>query len=75
MILELAIHSGHNARSNLLPHPGEAVKLAKCIQAVNAKGSAFGRGFVSTEGIKDQEWYIHLAVAPRRWIGSYIIFC
>ena len=81
MILGLAIHAGYNARSNLLPHPGKAVKrlrtLAKRIQAVNAKSSAFERGFISTEGIKDREWYKHLAVAPGKWLGSYsfLSFC
>ena len=81
MILGLAIHSGYNARSNLLPHPGKAInhlrKLAKRIQAVNAKSSAFERGFISAEGIKDREWYKHLAVAPGKWLGSYglLSFC
>ena len=83
MILGLAIHSGYNAGSNLLrlPHPGKAVnrlrKLAKRIQAVNAKSSAFERGFISAEGIKDREWYKHLAVAPGKWLGSYygFLFC
>ena len=75
MILGLAIHSGYNDRLNLLPHPGKAVnglrKLAKRIQAVNAKSSAFERGFISAEGIKDREWYKHLAVAPGKWLGLY----
>jgi N-acetylated-alpha-linked acidic dipeptidase len=81
MILGLAIHAGYKSKSNLLPHPGKAVnrmrKLAKRIQAVNAKSSAFERGFISTEGIKDREWYKHLAVAPGKWLGSYcfLSFC
>ena len=74
MILGLAVHAGYNARSNLLPHPGKGVnhlrKLAKRIRALNAKSSAFERGFISTEGIKDREWYKHLAVAPGKWLGS-----
>ena len=78
MVLGLAIHAGYNARSNHLPHPGKAVnhlrKLAKRIQAVNAKSSAFERGFISAEGIKDREWYKHLAVAPGKWLGSYGFF-
>jgi N-acetylated-alpha-linked acidic dipeptidase len=75
MILGLAIHAGYNARSSLLPHPGTAVnrlrKLVKRIQVVNEKSSAFERGFISTEGIKDREWYKHLAVAPGKWLGLY----
>ena len=74
-ILGLAVHAGYNARSNVLPHPGKAInhlrKLAKRIQALNAKSSAFERGFISEEGIKDREWYKHLAVAPGKWLGSY----
>ena len=82
MILGLAVHSGYKARSNLLPHLGKAVndlkKLAKHIQALNAKSSGFERGFISAEGIKDREWYKHLAVAPGKWLGSYsflFLFC
>jgi len=73
MILGLAVHAGYKARSNLLPHPGKAInhlrKLAKRIQDVNAKSSTFERGFISAEGIKDREWYKHLAVAPGKWLG------
>jgi N-acetylated-alpha-linked acidic dipeptidase len=75
MILGLAIHAGYDARSKLLPHSGKAVnqlrRLGRRIQAVNAKSSAFERGFISAEGIKDREWYKHLAVAPGKWLGSY----
>jgi N-acetylated-alpha-linked acidic dipeptidase len=78
MILGLAIHSGYNDRSNLLPYPGKEInrlrKLAKRIQTVNGKSSAFERGFISAEGIKDREWYKHLAVAPGKWLGSYTFF-
>lgn len=76
MILGIAVHAGFDARLNIeLPHHGGALKrlrkLAKRIQAVNAKSSAFERGFISPEGIKDREWYKHLAVAPGKWLGSY----
>ena len=78
MILGLAVHAGYKARSNVLSHPGKVVdhlrKLAKCIQAVNAKSSTFERGFISTEGIKDREWYKYLAVAPGKWLGLYSWF-
>jgi N-acetylated-alpha-linked acidic dipeptidase len=78
MILGLAVHAGYNARSNVLPHPGKGInhlrKLAKRIQVLNAKSSAFERGFISAEGIKDREWYKHLAVAPGKWLGSYSFF-
>jgi len=81
MILGIALHAGFDARSNVgLHHKAlhHLRKLVKRIQAVNAKSSAFERGFISTEGIKDREWYKHLAVAPGKWLGSYSLiafFC
>ncbi|EMD40947.1 hypothetical protein CERSUDRAFT_111521 [Gelatoporia subvermispora B] len=45
------------------------LKAAKHVQAVNAKLVAFERGFISEDGIKDREWYRHLAVAPGKWLG------
>ncbi|KAF8812308.1 Zn-dependent exopeptidase [Phlegmacium glaucopus] len=74
MISGIAFHAGFDARSNIeLLHHGKAIyhlrKLVKHIQALNAKSSAFERGFISTEGIKDREWYKHLAVAPGKWLG------
>ena len=79
MILGVALHAGFDAKStvnieNLPPRHGKAMKdlrkLVKRIQAVNVKSSAFERGFISKEGIKDREWYKHLAVAPGKWLGS-----
>ncbi|OBZ76727.1 Glutamate carboxypeptidase 2 [Grifola frondosa] len=45
------------------------IKAANRVQAVNAKLIAFERGFISEEGLKDREWYRHLAVAPGKWLG------
>lgn len=74
MILGMAIHAGFSAKPR---HPGRVIyhlrKLVKRIQAVNAKSSAFERGFISAEGIKDREWYKHLGVAPGKWLGLYTI--
>ena len=78
MILGVALHAGFDAKwtrdiAHLPPHHGKVLKhlrkLVKRIQAVNAKSSAFEKGFISTEGIKDREWYKHLAVAPGKWLG------
>uniref|UniRef100_A0A8H7Y1D9 Zn-dependent exopeptidase n=1 Tax=Psilocybe cubensis TaxID=181762 RepID=A0A8H7Y1D9_PSICU len=44
-------------------------KLGRRIQIVNKKASSFERGFISKDGIKDREWYKHLAVAPGKWLG------
>ncbi|KAJ3537181.1 hypothetical protein NMY22_g5696 [Coprinellus aureogranulatus] len=44
-------------------------KAVKRIQAVNKKLIAFERGFISKDGIKDREWFKHLAVAPGKWLG------
>ena len=53
----------------------ERKNLAKRTQAllVNAKSFAFDRGFISAEGIKDREWYKHLAVAPGKWLDSTLV--
>ena len=59
-------HGGHHGRHRRLPMK----KLAKRIQRVNKKLSAFERGFISESGIKDREWYKHLAVAPGKWLGT-----
>ncbi|KAF9491377.1 Zn-dependent exopeptidase [Pleurotus eryngii] len=71
ILLGLARHSGHSVcphflRKNPLRELREA---AKRVYAVNKKLSAFERGFLSEEGIKDREWYKHLAVAPGKWLG------
>ncbi|KAF9484743.1 Zn-dependent exopeptidase [Pholiota conissans] len=44
-------------------------KIVKRIQVANHKAGAIERGFISEEGIKDREWYRHLAVAPGKWLG------
>ncbi|KAF8969499.1 hypothetical protein BDZ97DRAFT_248222 [Flammula alnicola] len=44
-------------------------KIVKRIQAVNKKTAAIEKGFISEDGIKDREWYKHLAVAPGKWLG------
>jgi N-acetylated-alpha-linked acidic dipeptidase len=36
---------------------------------VNRKLISFERGFIDEGGIKDREWYRHLAVAPGKWLG------
>lgn len=49
---------------------GEFIKAAKRVQKTNSKLVAFERGFISEGGIKDREWYKHLAVAPGKWLGE-----
>ncbi|KAF9569000.1 Zn-dependent exopeptidase [Agrocybe pediades] len=44
-------------------------KLIKRIRTANKKAATFERGFISEDGIKDREWYKHLAVAPGKWLG------
>lgn len=45
------------------------ILAAKRVGEVNQKLIAFERGFISTEGIRDREWYKHLGVAPGKWLG------
>ena len=45
-------------------------KAVKRVRKANEKLVAFERGFISKDGIKDREWYKHLAVAPGKWLGK-----
>lgn len=44
-------------------------KVVKRIREANKKSAAIEKGFISEDGIKDREWYKHLAVAPGKWLG------
>ena len=44
-------------------------KVVKRIREANKKSTAIEKGFISEDGIKDREWYKHLAVAPGKWLG------
>lgn len=61
--------------ADLLLHRGkpvkEFIKAAKRVQAANGRLVAFERGFIHEEGIKDREWYRHLAIAPGKWLGTW----
>lgn len=79
-ILGLLLHEGSNdlfTQSRLQfghhhrPPLKQFKKLLKRIQTINKKSSAFERGFISKDGIKDREWYKHLAVAPGKWLGWF----
>ncbi|KDR83894.1 hypothetical protein GALMADRAFT_236366 [Galerina marginata CBS 339.88] len=79
ILLGMILHQGFDSQFNVqhLQSPGghhkfplkRLKKLVKRIQTVNKKASAFERGFISEGGIKDREWYKHLAVAPGKWLG------
>lgn len=60
--------SEHYHSRKLLERLRHAVKR---VQRVNRKLATFERGFISEEGIKDREWYKHLAVAPGKWLGMF----
>ena len=40
------------------------IRAVERVRAINQKLVAYERGFISEDGIKDREWYKHLAVAP-----------
>ncbi|KAF9058016.1 Zn-dependent exopeptidase [Panaeolus papilionaceus] len=61
-------HRKHRKHKHKLPLR-KLKQLLERIKAVNAKAVAFEAGFISDEGIKDREWYKHLAVAPGKWLG------
>lgn len=46
-------------------------KIIKRIRTANQKLVAFERGLIHEDGIKDREWYRHLATAPGKWLGEY----
>jgi len=80
IFMGMALHEGLEGHIQLLgqhhPHHGHGLplrklrKLIRRIRTVNKKVSTFERGFISEEGIKDREWYKHLAVAPGMWLGQ-----
>jgi len=45
------------------------IKAVKRVREVNHKLINFERGFISTEGLPQREWYKHLGIAPGRWLG------
>ncbi|BEJ14845.1 hypothetical protein CspHIS471_0406120 [Cutaneotrichosporon sp. HIS471] len=47
----------------------EIRKILKEIRNVNVKLRDFEKGFISTEGITDREWYKHKGTAPGKWLG------
>lgn len=47
------------------------IRAAKRIQRVNKKLASFEQGFLSKDGIKDREWYLHLGVAPGKNLGMF----
>lgn len=49
----------------------ELKRAVKRVQAVNKKLVTFERGFISSKGIKDREWFKHLGVAPGKWLGMF----
>jgi N-acetylated-alpha-linked acidic dipeptidase len=48
----------------------EFVRAAMRVRRANQKLISFERGFIDDAGIKDREWYRHLAVAPGKWKGT-----
>lgn len=51
------------------PNPIKFIRAVRRVRRVNHKLSTFERGFISSEGIKDREWYKHLGVSPGKWLG------
>ncbi|PPQ77354.1 hypothetical protein CVT25_010936 [Psilocybe cyanescens] len=79
ILLGMMLHEGYDGDLHLAHlrsfHPHHKLplkrlrKLVRRIQTVNTKARTFERGFISEDGIKDREWYKHLAVAPGKWLG------
>lgn len=82
MFYGLALHAGFTGPRSAFdrkvhskPHHGFPIRELKCavkrVRAVNTKLATFERGFISSKGIKDREWFRHLAVAPGKWLGMF----
>jgi len=56
----------HGDRDRLLR---KIIKAGKRVQRINRKLATFESGFISSEGIKDREWYKHLGTAPGKNLG------
>ncbi|KAF9006517.1 Zn-dependent exopeptidase [Cyathus striatus] len=79
IVYGIAVEAGFDGPRHLLDfssaHPHHHYPLRKLrraikkIQTVNKKLTAFERGLISKDGIKDREWYKHLGVAPGKWLG------
>lgn len=53
------------------PHiPRKFIEAAKRVQRANKKLSTFEKGFISTGGLTQREWYKHLGTAPGRNLGE-----
>ncbi|KAG1116585.1 hypothetical protein G6F42_013658 [Rhizopus arrhizus] len=46
-----------------------SAKWAKRVEKMNERLTAFERGFIDPEGMKDREWYKHVVYAPGLWTG------
>ncbi len=65
-------HSSYWASRKISIH--KFILAAKRVGSVNQKLIAFERGFISTEGLKEREWYRHLGVAPGKWLGMRSVY-
>ncbi|WRT66400.1 uncharacterized protein IL334_003356 [Kwoniella shivajii] len=55
-----------------LPSPDKIKEIKKVlgeIRVINKKLQKFEYGFISTDGLKDREWYKHKVTAPGLWLG------
>ncbi|TDL29247.1 Zn-dependent exopeptidase [Rickenella mellea] len=59
----------HHGKPHRPPLGRKLLRAARRVQRVNQKLVSFERGFISSGGIKDREWYKHLGVAPGKWLG------
>jgi len=74
---QLLVYSSHDVdveRSDAFrptcPTRKELKEIVDRLMDINKKARAFEKGFISKDGIKDREWYKHLAVAPGKWLGE-----
>ncbi|KAJ9099261.1 hypothetical protein QFC21_004142 [Naganishia friedmannii] len=65
-------HHGHKRPHMPMPDPKKVKAIKQVlleIRAINQKLAHYESGFLSKEGLKDREWYLHKGTAPGKWLG------
>ncbi|KAJ9116408.1 hypothetical protein QFC22_004850 [Naganishia vaughanmartiniae] len=65
-------HHGHKRPHAPMPNPKKVKAIKQVlleIRGINQKLAHYESGFLSKEGLKDREWYLHKGTAPGKWLG------
>ncbi|KAJ9124725.1 hypothetical protein QFC24_003093 [Naganishia onofrii] len=65
-------HHGHKRPHMPMPDPKKVKAIKQVlleIRGINQKLAHYESGFLSKDGLKDREWYLHKGTAPGKWLG------